>query len=608
MFAALRAFLLCLAAVSSSHAAPWSTFVQHSTHSARSLPNGLTLKTYHPKSTFEVYERGVPHPLSGRAEKASFTDAGMAFLHSKLGDGMSLRSGFESSHASHVYAVQKINDIPVANAVTNVVMNTKGDVVSFSSNFVKLNSFAPVPSSPKLSKEDAVAAAVQQLEGRHLGEEPELAYLALEDGKMALTHSVRLELRHDGHWVDAYVDAETGDVVGMVDYTTELSMRVVPISRADPTDGFQLLSDSDIVDPKASPSGWTTFQGENKHATIGNNIVAFKANLTAAVLPASDPATDTFDAEFDPTTDPTTDTNVAAAFAQAFYAANTAHDILYRYGWTESAFNFQQDGTGGTNGDPVLLSVQDVTDFNNANFVTLAEVDGKPGLMRMFLFNVTTPFRDGDMVNGVVLHEYAHGLTNRLTGGGNAKCLQTIESGGLGEGWSDAFADWVAQTANGGHVANFITGEWLNPTGHGIRDFPYSHSRAVNPYTYSTVKQFNEVHKIGQIWAQVLHIVHGALVQTLGSADDALTNPDAENGHTVFLHLMIDALSIQPCNPTFPDARLAWIQADQNRYDGKNRCNLWLAFAYMGLGVDAADFVDSHKVPEGCPLQYAAPA
>lgn len=97
-------------------------------------------------------------------------------------------------------------------------------------------------------------------------------------------------------------------------------------------------------------------------------------------------------------------------------------------------------------------------------------------------------------------------------------------------------------------------------------------------------------------------------MQTLGTADDALTNPDAENGHTAFLHLMVDALALQPCNPTFVDARLAWIQADKMRYAGKNGCNLWLAFAYMGLGVDAGDFVNSHKVPEGCMLQYTIPA
>ena len=94
--------------------------------------------------------------------------------------------------------------------------------------------------------------------------------------------------------------------------------------------------------------------------------------------------------------------------------------------------------------------------------------------------------------------------------------------------------------------------------------------------------------------------MHGALVQTLGSAKDALTNADAENGHTVFMHLLVDALAIQPCNPTFLSARAAWIQADQNRYDGANRCTLWKAFASRGLGVNAANHNNNADIPADC--------
>lgn len=49
--------------------------------------------------------------------------------------------------------------------------------------------------------------------------------------------------------------------------------------------------------------------------------------------------------------------------------------------------------------------------------------------------------RDGAMENSIPVHELAHGLSGRLTGGGTARCLQTLEAGGLGEGWSDAFAE-----------------------------------------------------------------------------------------------------------------------------------------------------------------------
>jgi extracellular elastinolytic metalloproteinase len=45
---------------------------------------------------------------------------------------------------------------------------------------------------------------------------------------------------------------------------------------------------------------------------------------------------------------------------------NTVHDVAYRYGFTEAAFNFQQsnNGKGGAAGDRVLMSVQDAAGTN----------------------------------------------------------------------------------------------------------------------------------------------------------------------------------------------------------------------------------------------------
>lgn len=60
----------------------------------------------------------------------------------------------------------------------------------------------------------------------------------------------------------------------------------------------------------------------------------------------------------------------------------------------------------------------------------------------MLIWNVTTPNRDSTNENDIVIHEFSHGLTNRMTGGGTARCLQTgTEGGGMGEGWGDALAE-----------------------------------------------------------------------------------------------------------------------------------------------------------------------
>lgn len=47
--------------------------------------------------------------------------------------------------------------------------------------------------------------------------------------------------------------------------------------------------------------------------------------------------------------------------------------------------------------------------------------------------------RDGALENDIVVHENTHGMTNRMTGGGTADCLQTVEAAGLGEGMGYLF-------------------------------------------------------------------------------------------------------------------------------------------------------------------------
>lgn len=48
----------------------------------------------------------------------------------------------------------------------------------------------------------------------------------------------------------------------------------------------------------------------------------------------------------------------------------------------------------------------------------------------------------------------------------------------------------------------------------------------------------------------MLHNVYGALVSANGFSADAQTNPDATGGNVIFMHLLLDALLLQPCNPT----------------------------------------------------------
>ncbi|KAG6824125.1 hypothetical protein H0H93_002535 [Arthromyces matolae] len=100
---------------------------------------------------------------------------------------------------------------------------------------------------------------------------------------------------------------------------------------------------------------------------------------------------------------------------------------------------------------------------------------------------------------------------------------------------------------------------------------------------------------IGEVWANILHNVLFALVNALGLSD--ITDIDSPKGNVVFMHLFVDSLSLQPCNPTFVSARDAWIAADLARYGARHSCILYKAFASRG---NAAKYVNNFEVPQSC--------
>src|SRR5512144_1965676 len=128
----------------------------------------------------------------------------------------------------------------------------------------------------------------------------------------------------------------------------------------------------------------------------------------------------------------------------------------YLLGFNESAGNFQTTnfGNGGAQNDEVQVDAQDGAGVNNANFAT--PPDGSKPRMQMFLFTFNGGAQeDGDFDPTVILHENTHGLSNRLVGGGATTCLRALQSGGMGEGWSDFMA---ATFLNNPVIGAYVTG------------------------------------------------------------------------------------------------------------------------------------------------------
>ncbi len=219
--------------------------------------------------------------------------------------------------------------------------------------------------------------------------------------------------------------------------------------------------------------------------------------------------------------------------------------------------------------------------------------------------------RDGSFDVGVVVHEYAHGVTNRLTGGpSNVNCLDSTQSRGMGEGWSDFFA--LAFTAKPGDaralprpIAAYLLGH--PPSGPGLRTFPYSPDPSVNPRSYADIALSAQVHFVGESWASALWDLWWNLVEPYGFDPNLSAGA---GGSGAALALVIDALKLQPCDPTFLDARDAILAADLAGNQSRNRCRIWTAFAKRGMGVAADDggsaasqaVTEAFDVPPECAL------
>jgi extracellular elastinolytic metalloproteinase len=196
-------------------------------------------------------------------------------------------------------------------------------------------------------------------------------------------------------------------------------------------------------------------------------------------------------------------------------------------------------------------------------------------------------YLDGDFDNGIIAHEYGHGISNRLTGGpSQADCLGNAEQ--MGEGWSDWFSlitsvrpQDVADTRRG--VGTYVLRQGTD--GEGIRRYPYTTDLAVNPITFATVAENPEVHALGEIWAAVTWDLYWAMVEKYGYDAD-LTN--ATSGNARAIQLVMDGMKLQPCSPGFIDGRDAIMLADMLNYDGADTCLITSVFARRGMGIGSS--------------------
>ncbi|MEY3897899.1 MAG: hypothetical protein RLZZ214_3420, partial [Verrucomicrobiota bacterium] len=322
----------------------------------------------------------------------------------------------------------------------------------------------------------------------------EYVWLPLDESAMRLCWEVIFTSRARGEMFRTLVDAVTGDAVlqqGLTEYISPASYRVftsdspsplspghpTPLSTQPPQVSRQLVTLS-ALDPVASPNGWID---DGVTETRGNNVDAHldinADNVADTPRPQSTGTARVFDPPLDLSQAPGTYGN--AAVVNLFYWNNLIHDRFHALGFTEPAGNFQNNnfGLGGLGNDAVQADAQDGSGTDNANFSTPA--DGSPGRMQMYTFTGPTPDRDGDFDQEIIIHEYTHGLSNRLVGGGVG--MSALQSRGMGEGWSDFYSlcllsdtgDDPNGTYAAGAYASYQLGGLSQNYYFGIRRYPY---------------------------------------------------------------------------------------------------------------------------------------
>lgn len=336
-------------------------------------------------------------------------------------------------------------------------------------------------------------------------------------------------------------------------------------------------------DPQASPSGWVTAR-----ETAGNNIVAGSNPLGIRFAEPVTAKSSTRDFQFPLELGPQSPnpTNfVDAATTNLFYWLNLSHDLFWHAGFNEASGNFQLNnfGRGGAEGDALYAYAQFGVQqpfsagINNAFYTTRTLEDGSPAMIAMFLgAGSNGVITDGSYESEVSVHEYTHGVSNRLVAN-----LSGHQGGAMGEAWSDFFALEFTVPEGAPPDGVYPSGDYFIQTlNTGIRTRTYSTRMEINPITYADlgrVALFPAIHQDGGIWVEALWEMRANLIAQFGETE----------GRRRTRMLVIDGMKLSVPGPTMVDARDAILLADRAGFRGESQSQIWAAFAKRGLGATA---------------------
>lgn len=264
----------------------------------------------------------------------------------------------------------------------------------------------------------------------------------------------------------------------------------------------------------------------------------------------------------------------------AFFLCNFMHDFFSLLGFDEAHSNFQQKNfTGsGKDGDRLIVFVVSTTQ-GNANM--RAQNDGIPAELTLGVWqNPQPPLGKPTALDAeVVIHEYTHGVSQRLVGGTLKKsALVEPQSLALGEAWSDYFAITIQNHFRAPGPPRYTFASYASQRPNGVRPHPYDAFTA--DFSRIGTPPFDDQHGAGSIFAAALIKMHDDL---LGLGLDGI-------GPQTSWRLVIDSFKTLKANPTFLEARDAILQGVsglKSPHAAQIESVIRTAFAQFGMGRNA---------------------
>ncbi len=302
-------------------------------------------------------------------------------------------------------------------------------------------------------------------------------------------------------------------------------------------------------------------------ATVGDNVETYW-NSKKVRVKAAPGSTISFKA---PAAPPDRDDCIV----NAFFFCNLMHDFFALLGFTDAdgAFHELNTTSEGKGGDALLL------------LLTSNEIDGlarmrasKDGVAPELLLGRGTHGHSA-LEGSVIIHEYVHGVTQRLIGGRlGPHSLFKRQALALGEAWSDFFCvtiqNYYRKTQQPALPDEYEFAAWCmngNIRVHSYDGHPGTFGQAGNG-------AYTAPHHAGEIWAAA----------AIEFARDCVAQFGLREGYSLAWRCMFASLKTVVANPTFLDARDELFRAiTAHTEDESVLLAARQAFAKKGMGLGA---------------------